>query len=75
MNDNDVPGQLSPHVPEQVESQLLGLLLAGYVALIILPHMHCSAQLIGEGQLQLVLTDVLLNLHGQYVTASVHALH
>lgn len=60
-----LPRQGGAHVPEEVEGQLLGLLLAGYIPLLVLPQVHCPAQLVCEGQLQLVLTDVLLHLHAQ----------
>ena len=49
-------------IPEQIEGQLLGLLLAADLRFLILAQRHCFAQLICESQLQLVLADVLLHL-------------
>ena len=57
------PREGGAHVPEKVERQLLGLLLAADFRVLILTHAHSLAQLIGEGQLQLVLANVLLYLH------------
>ena len=68
----DVPGEGGTHVPEEVEGQLLGLLLAGDLTVLILAHAHSLAQLVSEGQLQLVLTDVLLHLYPNKKVCTMH---